>query len=166
MFALLLVAVSLTDPSVIRDHFDLLEVNHYYNDQGQPVFVQLILWNWHKGEQRFISQGYVMLKGAIVKTPEGKQKWDAEIEKWTKKLPLQVRMEIASSHKYAGHYVHHPAHPERKWKQRVWVSRLNEGGIQREIISKIFRETWTRYDPEVWDRDQNPYFERRGLSKP
>ncbi|MAG01759.1 hypothetical protein CMI42_00310 [Candidatus Pacearchaeota archaeon] len=35
---------------VAKDKADILELNHYFDDNGKRVFDQIILWNWHHSE--------------------------------------------------------------------------------------------------------------------
>lgn len=162
---LMWIALSINDPLEVQDRFDLLELNHYHNENGQPTFVQLILWDWNPSVGRYVSQGYVMLDDAIQKTPEGKKRWDEKVAKFLENKTLQFRADVMGKLEYCGEYVRHPAHPQRMWKQRRWRSRFEKDGVYREITAKIYRETWTGYDPEAWDRRQHPHFIRRGLSK-
>ena len=51
--------------------------------------------------------------------------------------------------------------PEKRGQD--WVATMTDGERLREIRATIFRETWTQYDPEVWERDRTPKERRRGL---
>ena len=43
---LLLIAV-LPHDDVDDDRVDIIEVNHFYDEAGRPVFDQVIFWHWH-----------------------------------------------------------------------------------------------------------------------
>jgi hypothetical protein len=63
MLLWLLIAVVPVDEA-LRDHVDLIEINHVYNDLGQPVFDQLIFWEWCSAAARWQVRAWRMAKGA------------------------------------------------------------------------------------------------------
>jgi hypothetical protein len=52
MLALLLLAIVPAEP-ILVDHVDLVELNHFYDEQGRLVFDQVIFYNWSPAAERF-----------------------------------------------------------------------------------------------------------------
>jgi|SRR5690606_35531413 len=61
---ILIVALSiLPSPAApVEDRVDLIEVNHYYDDCGKPVFTQLIFYDWHAHESRHHVRAWRMVR--------------------------------------------------------------------------------------------------------
>lgn len=57
----LLLSVSSSD-TVLRDDVDLVEVNHYHDERGRPVFDQLIFYDWSEQRKRFHVRGWRLIK--------------------------------------------------------------------------------------------------------
>lgn len=59
MQALLLTLILASNPpeDVLIEHVDILELNHYYDDQGELVFRQLIFWSWHDTGTDYLPSG-------------------------------------------------------------------------------------------------------------
>jgi hypothetical protein len=54
MLALALLLLSHVAPELAaREAVDSLEVNHFYDEQGHPVFDQAIFYQWNRYESRF-----------------------------------------------------------------------------------------------------------------
>ena len=53
-----------SDPPRITatEHIDLVEVNHYFDGAGKPVFDQLIFYNWDPAARRFNVVAWRLLK--------------------------------------------------------------------------------------------------------
>lgn len=49
---------------VVDDTADMIEVNHYFDQNGQPVFVQIIFWEWLADESAYRVFAWRMLKSA------------------------------------------------------------------------------------------------------
>lgn len=50
--ALLLAIVPQSD--ALTQQVDAIELNHFYDDQGRPVFTQLLFWEWTNGERHLL----------------------------------------------------------------------------------------------------------------
>src|SRR6056297_3593218 len=77
LFSLCVLAVSgLNTPDGPADQgtvrVDLIELNHFLDDEGREVFRQLIFYDWSPEQQRFLVRGW-----RLVKSPEQlpKQTW-------------------------------------------------------------------------------------------
>jgi hypothetical protein len=62
VFFAFLLAVLPVD-GVARDHVDRLEVNHFYNDQAEHVFTQIIFWEFNYEKARWQVRAWRMAKG-------------------------------------------------------------------------------------------------------
>lgn len=49
LLALLLFAAIPQDGLVVREDVDLIERNHFSNDEGREVFTQWVFWRWEAG---------------------------------------------------------------------------------------------------------------------
>lgn len=38
---------------LVRDHVDVIELNHVYDTDGQLILRQFIFWDWHDGDAQF-----------------------------------------------------------------------------------------------------------------
>ena len=122
MYALILSAIVglAFDTQVAADTADVIELNHYYDEQGNLVFDQLIFWEW----------------------------WGEE----------------SAYHVFAWRFVKSPSQiPRRDWHRGGYVIIWHDSGQLRRVRSPARRETWTQYDPEVYDRRFVPQDQRRGL---
>ena len=63
MLALALTLALTAPPDLPTQHFDRIDINHVIGDDGKPRFSQLIFWRWLRDEKRFVSFGFVFLKG-------------------------------------------------------------------------------------------------------
>lgn len=53
MLAWLLLMILPLPPAALSDRCDLVELNHFYDEQGRLVFDQVIFYDWHDDEGRF-----------------------------------------------------------------------------------------------------------------
>ena len=111
---------------------DMIELNHCHDEHGSFSFDQLIFWDWHKGE--FRCEGWRMAYGCRDKTDEEHRK------AWRKKA--------WDYQNYPGKFVYQPWLPRRV--RGRWI--MKDPKEERQIESRYFRETWTRYDPERKNR--------------
>ena len=107
--------------SVVRDSVDLVEVNHYHDARGEPVFDQLIFYDWSRQKRRFQVRAWRLIKSEN-----------------------QL--------------------PRRDHRDGHWLVRWHDEGLLREVTAESHRETWTRYDPELVERDFLPQEQRLELS--
>lgn len=152
--------------NVVRDKFDMIEVNHYYDQWGNKSFVQLIYWDWDGRNSKFKCQGWKMMKDALVKTEEGAKKHEKMVDKLCEKKSLQFIVEIRKNMRYTGDFVGGQLMPKRDYHRRIWTVRFIDGKNDREIRAKIFRETHSQFDPEKANREFYPEDTRRGLTDP
>ena len=147
------------------DCFDLIEVNHVYDDAGCRSFVQLIYWDWDSSRNQFACQGYMTMRECLVKTEAGQKKFDAALDKICKGQPLQFQVEFRRAMTYRGDFVKKGRYPVRDFRRKIWKSTWQDKGVYRQIQASQFRETYTSFDVEVKDREVHPLSCRRGLQK-
>lgn len=151
------------NPKIV-DTFDMIEVNHRCNEYGTPSMDQIICWDWARHESRFLCQYWKdMGSSAREKTKEGEKKWMKERRAKADKIKDWVlRKDFLNKTHYAGDFV-----GGKYWPYKNWRSGYYEIKYENRIIrAKIFRQTWTNYDPEVEDRKKFPVDLRRNLTKP
>ncbi len=54
----------LPSDDVAVDQVDMVEVNHYYDDQARHVFDQLIFYDWSESANRFQARAWRLLKSS------------------------------------------------------------------------------------------------------
>lgn len=54
--------------------------------------------------------------------------------------------------------------PQREHRTGLWLVRWHDEGTLREVTATSHRETWTRHDPELVERDFLPQEQRLDLS--
>lgn len=62
---LLLAAIVPQPGDMLRDVVDVIEVNHVYDDDGRPVFTQVIFWDWWMSASRYHVRTWRMVKEAV-----------------------------------------------------------------------------------------------------
>lgn len=63
--AVLFSVLGASTPEVVaRDEVDLVEINHFYDENGRHVFDQLIFYDWSAKESRFQVRAWRLLKSA------------------------------------------------------------------------------------------------------
>lgn len=169
MSALLLLFAICGNGNEVQDHFDMLEVNHFHNQYGAPVFVQLIYWDWFPEDCRFHVQGWRMMKDAYDKTDAAhRREYEAGVDRWLRRVSnISERSRIRSRMEYKGKFVGGRLYPiKHHCTGRYQVRFRDDSGVDRLITANLFRETYTTYDPEVDDRKYLPNNARRGLTTP
>lgn len=147
-----------TSPNVIHDRVDMIEVNHFYDENARPIFAQHIFYDWRKinGKPCWTVVAWRLIKGSRVKTPEGEKAWISLRGTYRHDHPIQKQ-------KYMGDFAIAADHfPIRR--DRSWVLYIQDNGFFRRITAPIFRETHTQVDPERRNRDILSEKDRRGLT--
>ena len=47
---------------VARESLDLVEVNHFFDEQGREVFTQVIFWDWSESDCRYMVRAWRLVK--------------------------------------------------------------------------------------------------------
>ena len=164
---ILLLACSLPrDDGAIKDHFDMIEVNHCHGQKfGQPQFDQLIFWRWSRWSKRYHAHGFKIIKNCrVMDDEEHKKSWEADMAALRKATPL-FRLQELSGIRYKGRYEPGLMHPRKNWQRRKYVVSYFENDQRYEITADHFRETNTIGDPERYDRKKYPDVERLGVGE-
>lgn len=125
---------------IVADDVDLIELNHYYDGCGQPIFSQFIFWDWHPRLGTHVVRAWTMAD--TTRTANG-------VLVCRGNTPLIGNRPVPTA---AG------------WRL-IYTDRAT-GHTLRQITARAFRETWTQHDPEVTDRDRLPTADRTPLSRP
>ena len=154
--------------NVAVDTFDMIEVNHHHNEWGVETWAQVILWDWHPAGSKFHCEKWIMMKDAHKKTDEGRKNWEKLRRKIEQGLDtLERRKQWLNASHYMGDFSSDSKfYPRKNWTNGYYEIKYNDKKIRRIIRAKIFRETYTQYDPEVEDRKYHPADKRRGLTLP
>lgn len=63
---------------VTRDSVDLVEVNHFYDEQGRLIFDQILFYEWSSKNARF----QILDKFRLVKFKDNYPCWDHDANRW------------------------------------------------------------------------------------
>lgn len=109
--------------TMLKDRVDLIEVNHFYDEQGRFVYDQIVFYDWCPRECRYQLRDWRLIKN-------GNQ------------IPLQD----AKTGEFTA----------------VW-SDFKSRNVLRKTTARLFRESWTQYDPELVEREFLPESKRKKL---
>ncbi len=135
-FFLLSVVGSIGGEPITTDYFDLVELNHFYDDQGKLIFTQLIYYDWNPVLGNHIIQGWRMLPRLA--DPQGSFIRAGMLPKY---------------------------HAANKEYISIWNDRQSAWSL-RKVVAYSYRETHTQFDPELEGRVLSPVPKRRGFSLP
>jgi hypothetical protein len=105
----------------VRESVDLIELNHYFDENGRHVFDQTIFYLWNEKDARYDAMGYRLVKHES-------------------QLP---RPDCCG--------------------RKFWTVLWQDGDRHRAITAHAYRETWTQYDVELYEREILPKEQRRKL---
>ena len=121
---LCLVMVLSGDPPeiAVTDYVDLVEVNHYFDNAGKPVFNQLIFYNWDEPAGRYNVCAWRLLKNpsqvpvrnpvtgkphhAMIRLHTGFEFRDAEMASGTAQGTGEIQFDFAERYAFLS-YVHY-----------------------------------------------------------
>jgi len=123
--------------TVITATVDTIELNHYYNREGQLVLRQMLFWEY-RADVKYTHQ--------ITKQ---KKKGIDVVVAW--RAHTHVKMEAMA--------------PEYDKRRRVWVSTFTDSHNRKvyKVTATSFVRSWTHIDPETESRKIWPEKNRRGL---
>ncbi len=124
MMPFLLILFSLVpNDLVLVDHVDVIELNHFHDDQGRPVFDQYIFYRLNKHESRL------------------------EVCDW--KMSKSVNQKPIRDHQRGGY-------------SATWID-PQTGSELRTVTCDSYFESFTQFDPELFDREKLPKEKRNPL---
>jgi len=142
---------------VAREQVDLVELNHFYDEQGRLVFDQLIFYDWAE-RARLIPQFETRFG---LDNAEAQKREGFEVLFDVKSIDQQfgVRYQVR-----AWRLVKNPNQiPQRDWENGGYSCFWQDGEQFRHIYAKAFRETWLQYDIELVEREYFPKEKRKEL---
>jgi hypothetical protein len=140
-------------PYPIVDRVTLVEVNHHYNgEDGKLVFDQVIWYDWNARESRYDVVDWRLLKGV-----RGEIREADRLAHWKdpKNVPPPDPVWLGG---------HAAPFPDSRLHVSLWHDEKSRG-VLRKVIARLYRETWTIYDPELIEREILPQESRRKLSE-
>lgn len=111
--------------SALKNHVEIIELNHCFTNTGGFLFDQYIFWEWNSARRCY--------------------------------QIVDFRMAASIPHKPYLNQRRNYVLIFSDWRTKTYL---------REVTSPIFRETWTRFDPEQKDRTRWPMNRRRKLVRP
>lgn len=156
--ALLTLATWPVQAEPTRHHFDVVEVNHYFNEKGQLVFTQraFYVWDWPSGEH--LVQAWRLVKDEYDPRPDAmalKAEWDA------RQSELKPHLRLPFQDQYSSRTSHVFDHALGRW-----VVTWHDGELLRVATAESLRETFTTHDPELANRELLPKERRTELWTP
>lgn len=147
----------------LRDHFDIVELNHVYTENGVPRMDQLVFWDWIP-DVGYRCQGYWVLDDCRVETEAGKKAWDKVVDNWVRQFDVADQAMKRRLVRYRGEYTAEcSGHPHLI--NGMYMSIMTEKGMVRIVTADKIRVTHTAFDSEMEDRERFPVSQRRGLTK-
>ena len=161
----LILLVRIDHGSILKDHYDMIEVNHYYNDYGSERWTQLIMWD--RIDNKYHVQKWVMMKDAYTKSEAHQKKYEKNRRKIADKIKDRgFRRDFLDHTHYIGEFTGGKYYPHKLHKTGIWVVLAHDGRWLRRITADQFSETHTLYDPELLDRKEYDLKFRRGWRLP
>ena len=157
----------------VTTNVDLIEVNVFYgDDRYNPIFAQLVFWDWNPKQGRFNVVAWRLMKDAWDLSDEDHRKsWEEWCDKFIEshesfraKQEITSRLKMNGKYRYSGKFVGGSSYPTKRQDGR-WRSVFYSGSERHEVIAPLFRMTQTRIDPERIDRQFLSENRRRGLDK-
>lgn len=139
---------------VLTDKVDVVEVNHFYDEQGRYVFDQVIYYDWNRYEGRYDVVDWRLIKNA---------REELSVEE------VRIKQVKLNKNKFVPAYV-------PKWTGSDMIPTKQANGLYkaiwsdsyqiREIVCGKVYETWTQVDPEQTERSILHKDSRKTLQRP
>lgn len=141
----------------VEDRVDLLELNHFYDEDGGVVFDQYVFWEDTEyghviREWRLIKDGRLILTGEAHNEAKAKDEILLLKELGWKKFPKDFEPKYVS--KWIGSSIFHVNFINKHID-------FNDNNINRRIYFGTYCETWSQNDPELANREILPKEQRR-----
>lgn len=147
----------------VCERCDLIEVNKFYDPLGRTIFEQIIFYDWEP-RSLLLSRTYYDTTTQFSPTTvthggETYQVMQPDTVKVESSDIIQRGFAVR-----AWRLVKHPSQrPTRDYKNGGYTAVWQDGEIMRRVNAPSMRETWTQYDPELFDREFLPKEQRREL---
>ena len=143
MFALLLLFAGLPVPFAppLAEQVDVIEVNHFHDDKGVEIFVQVIFW------ERIGKYGTLIVR-------------DWRLVKDFKQTDDGLDKQAAG-----------PLMPRKDHKRGIYVCLWHDKDVLRKVAAMTAVETYTQVDPElvnreIWPKERRTLLLPSGNKKP
>ena len=151
----------------IHDHFDIVEVNHVYNEYGGHVIDQLIFYNWDRSQKQLRVEAWVMMRNCRIKTKEDEETFNKERDEYLEKVfkdPI-LKQKARENIEYKGMYIGGPSAPRIVHGENIFICKFSKNDVDRVVITKSMIETHSDYDRERQNRNLFPESQRSGFTK-
>lgn len=151
----------------VTDEFDMVEVNHVYNEYGGHVIDQLIFYNWDRLKKQLRVEAWVMMKNCRTKTKEDEEKFKKERDEYLEKIfrdPI-LKQKARENIEYKGVYIGGPSAPRIVHEENIFICKFSKNDVDRLIICRSMIETHSDYDRERRNRELFPESQRYGFTK-
>lgn len=167
LIALLLLSAAGPDGTV-RERCDLIELNHYYSDDGWHKGDQVMFLDWHAAGPVWVYDPlyYTSNRGDFhTKWLAGSNNfvtiWKPEVEA----IPQEKLVERGGTFRIrTWRKLSVAGVPVRDHQSGGYVCRWHDEGVLREVRAEAYRETWTMYDAELEERGVWPPARRQLLT--
>lgn len=150
---------------VVRERVDLIELNHYYADDGRHKGDQVLFLDWCAAGPIWVDDPlyYTSSSGDFYSRWADGQfltVWQPAVEiiEQEKLVERGGTFRIRAWRKFSAAGV-----PVRDFQSGGYVCRWHDDGALREVWADAYRETWTMYDAELEERGVWPPARRQLL---
>jgi len=164
----LILLLNVSSEGTLRDHFDRIEVNHFYDDNGIEMFTQILFYDiqpenkWKCQDWKLMKDAYVPLEGEeLVQYKKDVDRYVSGIKDLIQRSQIRHKLYEKSRKFVGGRW-----YPRRRWNRHYnYEIIVIDDNLPRHITSDMFCETHTQYDPEKNNRKLFVEDGRRGLKK-
>lgn len=153
-------------PEAVLDEFDLVEVNHLYNEYGGHQLDQLVFYNFDRSDRQLKCEAWAILRNCRSHpTKEDEEKFNEYRDKVIEILfkdPID-KQKARQYIKVKGEYIGGPNTP-RKYGDG-YLTQFTSHGVLRRVYTKAMIETHTNIDPERANADKFKDYQRLGFSQ-
>lgn len=159
---------------VASEQCDLIEMNHFYDDQERLVFIQFMFYDYKPEISdlpvlrawRMSKHGTRNLRASgDENNPGEKERWQAHVAKLN--LPAEIACKVAAPNNgNVPIWTVNPMLPVKDHNTGLYAMTWQDGDVTRKVTAKQFRTSYTTYDPELTNREILPKEKRRELISP
>lgn len=157
---------------IANEQCDLIEMNHFYDDQERLVFIQFLFYDYRPEISDFpVLRGWRMSKHGTrnlrsnENNPDEKERWQAHVDKLN--LPADIACLVARPNNgNVTIWTVNPMQPVKDHNTGLYAMTWQDGDVIRKVTAKQFRTSYTTYDPELANREILPKENRRELISP
>jgi hypothetical protein len=109
------------------DTFDMIEVNHKFNEWGACQLDQVITWDFHKEDHKFHVEWWKNMRDARKKTKEGEAKWLKKRREIADKIKVwETRKSFLANTDYRGEFIGGKLMPKKNHRTGYWEIKIQD----------------------------------------